>query len=59
MAGQSAMESRKTVTTRMNDLDCSKQKHTGSGDSPHGNDHYDQGKSGTKHKGMEGMKGKK
>lgn len=44
MSGQAANESRKEVAKRMNDIDCSKQKSTGTGESPHGNDHYDQGR---------------
>jgi hypothetical protein len=40
MAGQSANESRKEVAKRLNNLDCSKQKKTATGGSPHGHDHY-------------------
>lgn len=50
MAGQAANESRKEIAKRLNDIDCSKGKSSGSGEHPHGDDHYDQGKKGTKKK---------
>lgn len=40
MAGQSANETRSEISKRLNELDCSKSKPSGSGSSPHGNDHY-------------------
>lgn len=52
MAGQSANESRKEIASRLNNLDCSKQKPKGGGGAPHGNDSYDQGKKGSKNEGM-------
>lgn len=49
MAGQSANEGRKEVAKRLNDLECTKQKTTGSS-KPHGEDHYN--KKSTKDKGI-------